>query len=137
MGSATAANRLDIQKKTRTRGRRNPLLHLLGNWFLFFLYIKAFKQLNKVGHYRLVVKYWKEHRKEVEGDVNTWSETGRALASLKCKNETRILLSSWRQRQGVGMWVVANYVGSLSRLKPSELREIAASCTDALRDLPP
>ena len=97
---------------------------------------KALGQLNKVGHYRLVVKYWKKHRQEGESDVTSWSETGYALASLKQKQETRRLLSSWRQRRGVGMWVVANYVGSLSRRKPSDLREVVASCGDALRHLP-
>ena len=34
------------------------------------------------------------------------------------------------------MWVVANYVTSLSVVKPSDLKEIAESSRDALRDLP-
>jgi tetratricopeptide (TPR) repeat protein len=97
---------------------------------------KALDKLSSLGHYRLVVAYWKKNKKEVEIDVTTWSETGRALASLKWKKETRKLLSSWRQRRGVGMWVVANYVDCLSRLFPNDLKEVVESCGDALRDLP-
>jgi len=97
---------------------------------------KALDRLNKFGHYRLVVRYWRKHRQAVEADVSTWAQTGRALASLKLKSKTRELLSSWRSRRGVGMWVVANYLGCFSRILPSHLKEVAASCRDALRDLP-
>ena len=33
---------------------------------------------------------------------------------LKRKGEARTLLESWRERSGVGMWTVANYVNSLT-----------------------
>ena len=97
---------------------------------------KALDRLNSVGHYRLVINYWNKHRGEVEADVSTWSETGRALASLRQRSEVRKLLSSWRERRGVSMWVVANYVGCLSAVWPSDLKEIVATSGDALRDLP-
>ncbi len=96
----------------------------------------ALDRLNSVGHYRLVIRYWKKHRGEVEADVSTWSETGRALASLQHRSEARKLLSSWRARRGVAMWVIANYVGCVSAILPSGLKEIAATSGDALRDLP-
>ncbi len=97
---------------------------------------KALDRLNSVGHYRLVINYWNKHRGEVEADVSTWSETGHALASLRRRSEVRKLLSSWRERRGVSMWVVANYVGCLSSVWPSDLKEIVASSGDALLDLP-
>lgn len=97
---------------------------------------KALDRLNSVGHYRLVINYWKKHKREVETDVATWSETGRALVSIKRRGETRKLLSSWRERRGVSMWTVANYVGCLSALRTNDLKEIVASSGDALRDLP-
>ena len=97
---------------------------------------KALDRLNGVGHYRLVIKYWRKHRAEVEADVSTWSETGRALASLRRTSEARKLLSSWRSRRGVSMYVVANYVGCFSAVWPSDLKQIVATCGDALRDLP-
>lgn len=97
---------------------------------------KALDRLNSVGHYPLVVSYWKQHRGEVEADVSTWSETGRALASLRRRSEACKLLSSWRGRRGVNMWVVANYIGCLSAVRPSDLKEIVATSGDALRDLP-
>lgn len=97
---------------------------------------RALDRLNSLGHYRLVINYWKQRKGEVEADVRTWSETGRALASMKRRGQARELLSSWRQRKGVSMWVIANYVGCLSALSKSDLKEIVASSGDALRDLP-
>ncbi len=97
---------------------------------------KALDRLNDIGHYRLVTRYWKKHKGEVESDVATWAETGRALASLKQRKEACNLLSSWRTRRGVSMWTVANYVGCLSLFRKSGLRERVASPGDALRDLP-
>jgi tetratricopeptide (TPR) repeat protein len=96
----------------------------------------ALDRLNKVGHYRLVINYWKKHKAEVESDVATWAQTGRALASLRRKSEARKMMSSWHGRRGVAMWMVANYVGCLSALWPSDLKEIIATSGDALRDLP-
>jgi hypothetical protein len=92
-------------------------------------------RLNGVGHYKLAINYWKKHKGEIETDVATWSETGRALASLERRKEARKVLSSWRGRRGVSMWVIANYIGCLSPLKAGDLKEIVASCGDALRDL--
>jgi cellulose synthase operon protein C len=97
---------------------------------------KALDRLNGIGHYQLVIRYWKKHRAEVEADVSTWSETGRALASLRRNSEARKLLSSWSSRRGVSMYVVANYVGCLSAVWPSDLKQIVATCGEALRDLP-
>jgi tetratricopeptide (TPR) repeat protein len=97
---------------------------------------KALDRFNDVGHYRLVINYWKKHKAEVEDDISTWAQTGRALACLKRKSEARKMMSSWRGRRGVGMWMVANYVGCLSGLWPSDLKEIVATSGDALRDLP-
>jgi len=97
---------------------------------------RAFDRLNSIGHCLLVINYWKKHRAEVEADVATWAETARALASLKRKGEAGQFMSSWRERRGISMWVVANYVGCLSALRSSGLKEILASSSDALRDLP-
>jgi predicted Zn-dependent protease len=117
------------------------LLHLLdmadhSPWIEGAYRAVVLDRLSSVGHYRLVIRYWRKHKGEVEGDSRTWSETARALASLKRSTQTRRLLSSWRSRSGVGMWVVATYVTSLSMLRPSRLKEIVAACGDALRDLP-
>ena len=96
----------------------------------------ALNRLNGVGHYRLVRNYWKKHRSEVETDVRTWSQIGRALVSMKRRREARELLSSWRHRKGVSMWMIANYISCLSALSKNDLREIVSSSGDALRDLP-
>jgi len=96
----------------------------------------VFKHLNDVGHYHLVTKCCKKYRAEAESDVAMWSELARAFASLKRRTEGRKLVCSWRQKRGVPMWVIANYVGCISTVSPNGLKEIAASCGDALRDLP-
>src|SRR6202007_17711 len=63
-------------------------------------------------------------------------ETARALVVLKRKGEARTLLENWRERSGVRMWAVANYVNSLPGMRGKHLGEIRSSCRDALAGLP-
>jgi hypothetical protein len=94
------------------------------------------KQLCDVGYSRLVVRYWKRNKGVVEADVDSWAQTARALVALKRQSEARKLLAGWRQRTGVGMWVIANYIMCLSALRRSPLRETLVTCRDALAGLP-
>jgi hypothetical protein len=94
------------------------------------------KQLNDMGYARLVARCWKKNKAAVEGDVDAWAETARALVVLKRKGEARTLLESWRERSGVGMWAVANYVNSLTGMRAKHLGEVRSSCRDALAGLP-
>jgi predicted Zn-dependent protease len=94
------------------------------------------KQLGDVGYSRLVVRYWKRNREMVEVDVDAWAQTGRALVNLNRKSDARRLLERWRERTGVGMWVLANYLLCLSAFRPKHLRETFAACRDALAGLP-
>jgi len=94
------------------------------------------KQLNDAGYARLAVKYWKKNKSGVESDVEAWAETARALVLLKRKREARNLLADWRGRTGVAMWVVANYVNSLTGFGSQQLQEVRAACHDALAGLP-
>jgi cellulose synthase operon protein C len=94
------------------------------------------KQLSDAGYARLVARYWKRNKAAVEGDVDAWAETARALVVLKRKGEARTLLESWRERSGVRMWAVANYVNSLTGMRAKHLGEIRSSCRDALAGLP-
>jgi len=94
------------------------------------------KQLSDVGYARLVARYWKKNKATVEGDVDAWAETARALIVLKRKREARTLLESWRERSGVGMWAVANYVNSLMGMRAKQLGEVRSTCRDALAGLP-
>jgi predicted Zn-dependent protease len=94
------------------------------------------KQLSDVGYARLVVRYWKKNKAAVVGDVDAWAETARALVVLKRKGEARTLLASWRERSGVGMWAVANYVNSLTGMRAKQLGEVRSACRDALAGLP-
>jgi hypothetical protein len=93
-------------------------------------------RLSSVGYYALVLKYWKKHRAEVEADVATWAETSRALISVGRKAEARQLLASWRRRRGVSMWMITNYVQTLSPVRRKQLQELLATCRDALATLP-
>ena len=94
------------------------------------------KQLSDVGYARLVARYWKKNKAAVKGDVDAWAETARALIVLKRKREARTLLGSWRERSGVGMWAVANYVNSLTGMRAKQLGEVRSACRDALAGLP-
>jgi tetratricopeptide (TPR) repeat protein len=94
------------------------------------------RQLSDYGYQQLVVNDWKKHKAEVEADAETWSETARALVALKRTSEARKFLAGWRERVGVGMWVVANYVMCFSALRKRDLKEVFLSCRDALAGLP-
>ena len=94
------------------------------------------KQLSDTGYARLVARYWKKNKVSVESDVDAWAETARALVVLKRKGEARTLLQGWRERSGVGMWAVANYVNSLARMRSNQLEEMRSACRDALAGLP-
>ena len=94
------------------------------------------KQLSDVGYARLVARYWKKNKAAVESDVDAWAETARALVVLKRKWEARTLLRTWRERSGVGMWAVANYVNSLTGMRSQPLEEMRSACHDALAGLP-
>jgi hypothetical protein len=94
------------------------------------------KQLSDVGYARLVARYWRKNKAAVDGDVDAWAETARALIVLKRKREARALLKTWRQRSGVGMWAVANYVNSLTGARAKQLQEVRSACRDALAGLP-
>jgi tetratricopeptide (TPR) repeat protein len=94
------------------------------------------KQLSDAGYARLVARYWKKNKAAVEGDVDAWAETARALVVLKRNREARALLQSWRERSGVGMWAVANYVNTLTGMRTKQLAEVRSACRDALAGLP-
>jgi hypothetical protein len=55
--------------------------------------------------------------------------------SLDRKEQARKLLTDWRQRVGVPMCAVANYVLCFSRRKTMDLQEVLSTCTDALAGL--
>ena len=61
---------------------------------------RALDRFNHVGHYRLVINYWKKHKAEVEDEVSTWAQAGRALASIGRKREARKMMCSWHERRG-------------------------------------
>ena len=97
---------------------------------------RLIKQLNDAGYARLTVKYWKKNKAKVEGDVEAWAETARALTVLRQTREARRLLADWRGRAGVRMWMVANYINSFTGLGSQQLKEVRAVCHDALAGLP-
>jgi tetratricopeptide (TPR) repeat protein len=97
---------------------------------------QIFDRFSSVGYFGLVLNYWKKQKHVVENDVATWAETARAMVSLGLRADARKLLANWRTRPGVGMWVVTNYVQSFSPLRSKDLRQVAATCRDALNNLP-
>ena len=95
------------------------------------------RQLVSYGYQRLVVKYWKRHRRQVEVDITAWSEVARAFTGVKSlRQQGRKFMSRWRDHVGVPMWIVANFVMCCNPLRRKQLREIISSCHDALAGLP-
>jgi len=94
------------------------------------------KKLSDFGYERLVVRYWKHHRKQVEAGLGPWSETIRALTGLKKYRTARKVLAGWQERQGVAMWVIANYVMCLAGMTRKRTKELRSTCHEALAGLP-
>jgi len=94
------------------------------------------RKLSDFNHERLAVRYWKKNRATVEAERNSWSEAVRALTSLKRFRLARQAMAGWRERKGVPMWVVANYVMCLPGMGRRQLREVRSACHDALAGLP-
>ncbi len=88
------------------------------------------------GYDGLVARYWRNNRKDVEGDVDSWAQTARALIRIGRERDARELMATWRNRTGVSMWMVANYVGCFSGVWANPLNEIRSICKDALSGLP-
>jgi hypothetical protein len=87
------------------------------------------------GFQRIVIRLWKE-RKSVALNVQEWSQVGRAFVAAEMYSDGRRLFSDWRDRNGVAMWMIANYAICLSRFRKDELTERYLSCKDALEGLP-
>lgn len=97
---------------------------------------RVLRQLNDVGYARLVVDYWQRNPTAIDSEVGAWAETARALVVLKKRKKAEKLLEGWRERSGVGMWAVANYVNSVSGFGKARLEKIRQACRDALAGLP-
>jgi hypothetical protein len=90
------------------------------------------KQLSDSGYQRIVIGYWKKNKNDVEADVGASAETTRALTGLRRFREARQLMAGWRERRGIAMWIVANYVICCSGVSSRQLKEVRSSCRDAL-----
>jgi len=89
-----------------------------------------------IGQQRLAVRYWNLHHEELRESVECWSQLGRALIDLGRKARARALMQDWRQRRGLRMWMISNYILCFSSLSHPQLEELANTCTDALAGLP-
>jgi tetratricopeptide (TPR) repeat protein len=92
-------------------------------------------RLTNIGHHRIVVRYWTSNREQLRDNVACWAEVGRALIGLGRKPQARALMHDWRQRKGVAMWMITNYVLTFSSLWRSQLNELSFACRDALAGL--
>ena len=96
----------------------------------------AYRLLTDRGYQRLVVRLSAKRDPAAVTSTEEWAETGRALVASHLSAAARRLYGGWRERSGVEMWMVCNYVLSLSRSRRDRLRERYASCRDALAGLP-
>jgi predicted Zn-dependent protease len=94
------------------------------------------RNLSRCGYQRLVASLWKKGRTLAESDVYSWSHVGVALINLGRKKQARALLGKWREREGVKMWMVANYLLCFPRGGRKQWQEIRSVCQNALETLP-
>jgi predicted Zn-dependent protease len=88
------------------------------------------------GYNRLVTELSAKIGPGAVTSVNEWAQIGRAFVAGRQSAYGRDLLGSWRGRTGVAMWMVTNYILSLSRSRPDQLQERYGSARDALAGLP-
>ena len=97
---------------------------------------ELYRELSDYGYHRVVRRLWKMNSDGRALNIDEWAQVGRALVGAHLHSEGRRFLSEWRERPGIGMWMVANYTLSLSRFRRSQLEELRAACHDALTGLP-
>jgi tetratricopeptide (TPR) repeat protein len=97
---------------------------------------ELYSVLSGYGYQRLVRRLWKKSNATQKLTINEWSQIGRALVGAHLYSEGRQFLSTWRDRPGVQMWMMTNYILCLSRRRKEQLREIFTVCHDALSGLP-
>lgn len=87
------------------------------------------------------IAYWEGNRDLCEGHPATWQAMGTVLTRAD-RDRARKFLASWRERTGISMYAVANYVTALRgpsdhrRSSGDNVEEIYASSRDALERLP-
>lgn len=107
------------------------------SWGNDFSCAELFAILNEHQYPRLVVRFWSQMcDHSADGDSAAWAEAGRALINLGKRGQARQLFQHWRDRRGVQMWSLANYLQCLSRFRKHDLDEVIVTCKDALTDLP-
>lgn len=92
--------------------------------------------LGDYGYSRLVTKLASRIDPAAVTAVNEWAQIGRAFLDSRQLSGGRRFLSAWRERPGVAMWMMTNYILSLSRRRRAHLEERYASARDALAGLP-
>jgi hypothetical protein len=96
---------------------------------------ELYRELLDYGYHRVVKRLWKRNR-HLSMEVGEWAQVGRAMVGLRMHAAGRQLLGIWRRQPGVAMWMVTNYTLCLSRFRRKQLKELQATCRDALAGLP-
>ena len=93
------------------------------------------RELAGHGYHRNVIRYWNANRAALWTNVDIWGQVGYCILGLGRKGEARKHFSEWKQRRGVQMWMVTNYVWSCARWGRSSREHIRATCQEALAQL--
>jgi hypothetical protein len=96
--------------------------------------------LNKHSYRKLVIASWKRVSKRVsrqglERNTAMRAQVGNAIINQGEMAEANGLLADWRERPGVQMWMVCNYLVTLPRLGRAALSALIASSEDAMAGL--
>jgi hypothetical protein len=132
---------LRVLRQTRLNHVTRKIIRLMkiierSCWRDDFSCADLFSILNARGYSRLVVGFWSQmHDRGADDGTAAWGQAGRAMVNLGQKRRARELLRDWRNRRGVEMWSLANYLQCLSRLRKHDLEEVIATCKGALADL--
>jgi predicted Zn-dependent protease len=93
------------------------------------------QELARHGYHRNVIRYWDANRAALWTNVDIWGQVGYCILGLGRKGAARKHFSEWKQRRGVQMWMVTNYVWSCARWGRGSREHIRATCQEALAQL--
>jgi hypothetical protein len=93
--------------------------------------------MNKHRYRKLVIASWRRITQQgLERNTAMWAQVGNAMINMGKRRDAKALLADWRERAGVQMWMVCNYLLTLSHFRRSDLSALIQSVEDAMTGLP-
>jgi hypothetical protein len=84
------------------------------------------------GYHKTIVRYWEQNSVALQSDTEIWARVSICILGLGNKGRGFRHLSDWKERPGVQMCMVTNYVWSCPRLGKSDREHLRMTCEELL-----